>query len=38
MKITEYGPPMAERTTFDILPEQKALEKTIWSSKTTVVC
>ena len=29
MKITEYGPPVLERTTFDILPEQKALEKTI---------
>ena len=29
MKITEYGPPVAERTTFDMLPEQKALENTI---------
>jgi hypothetical protein len=29
MKITEYEPPVLDRTTFDILPEQKALEKTI---------
>jgi hypothetical protein len=37
MKFTEYGPPLVDLATFDMFPEQKALEKTIWSSNTTVV-